>query len=513
MFLQERSKMNNIPDIKIGIVAGSRDWLPVELAVEARKKLVGYYNAEFTDENVELYECPVCITDNEIGNRRVLKDLGKAECNALCVYFANYGPEVTSAMIAAEFDGPVVFVAAAEEGEEPYHRDRKDSFCGLIDSCYALGLRKEKVYIPGKPVGTIEECANMIHEFIPVARSVIALKNLKIIAVGPQPATFIGAFASRSQLYDLGVEFSEYSEMELFESFTKHQNDNRIADKVSEMEKQLGEAGNTFPDRLSDFAKYELTVEDWIRSHKGNKKYVVFTGTCWPLFPSKYGFAPCYVHSRLTEKGIPVSCEVDVYGALSEYIGQCISNDVVSLLDINNNVPESVFNEKINGNTYNNKKYSIDDLFIGYHCGVTCMGKVCNGKLGYHFVNRQLIGDSQSQGTVQGQIVSGPVTIFRIQATIDGKLEAYVIQGQVLPVSIDTYGGYGVIGIPEMRRFYRNVIIDRHFPNHAAIIFGHFGKELVALLRYFGISDIYYNHPSNIPYEGETAFDYLDDWY
>ena len=66
---------------------------------------------------------------------------------------------------------------------------------------------------------------------------------------------------------------------------------------------------------------------------------MAFADKCWPAFPEAFGFEPCYVNSRLVSRGIPVSCEVDIYGALSEYIGMCVSGDTVTLLDINNSVP------------------------------------------------------------------------------------------------------------------------------------------------------------------------------
>ena len=41
-----------------------------------------------------------------------------------------------------------------------------------------LKLRNVKAYIPEYPVGTAEECADMIHEFIPVAKAVYALSAI-----------------------------------------------------------------------------------------------------------------------------------------------------------------------------------------------------------------------------------------------------------------------------------------------------------------------------------------------
>ena len=503
--------MKNVPSVKLGIVAGSRDWLPLELAEEMRKKLLDAYRSVYGES--EIYECPICITDNEISVKRAMRDIKKAECNAICIFYANYGPELSGAVFAKEFEGPVMFFAAAEMGEEPYLRNRRDSLCGFIDACYALDLYGASVYIPANPVGTIAQCVDMIREFLPIARTQIALRDLKIIAIGPRPSTFVGADAPSHLLYNLGISISEYSELELFDSYNKHDSDKRIDAAVSEMELELSERGNKFPEILRKLARYELTLGDWIRNHKGNKKFVALTSTCWPAFPSAFGFAPCYVNSRLTGDGIPVACEVDVYGAVSEYIAECVSNDAVAFLDVNNNVPRPVYETKIEGKQFDGKEYSIDDLFIGYHCGVTCSSKLVSCSMECHFINEQLIGEEKSKGTIQGQIKPGPVTMFRLQGGRDGKLRAYIAQGQILPVSVDTYGGFGIIAIPEFGRFLRNVVIEKHFPNHTAIAFGHYGKELTAVMRQLGIGEVDYNHPKDVPYPCENQFASRPDWF
>ena len=77
-------------------------------------------------------------------------------------------------------------------------------------------------------------------------------------------------------------------------------------------------------------AQFELTLLDWAENHKGARKYVAFADKCWPAFPAQFGFEPCYVNSRLASRGIPVACEVDIYGALSEYIGACVTRVTLS---------------------------------------------------------------------------------------------------------------------------------------------------------------------------------------
>lgn len=501
--------MKNIPDVKLGVIVGSTDWMPLEIAVENRKKLIEAYAAKYSTDDI--YECSICITDNEVSIKRALREIEKAECTAVCVYYANYGPESAGTLFAQEFDGPVMFIAAAEEGAGPYIKERKDALSGFINACYALKLRGTNVYVPDRPCGTYSQCSDMINEFFAIARTLIAVKNLKVISFGPRPASYLASSAPNHLLYDIGIEIGEYSELELFDSYKKHEGDKRIEKSTVDMEKELGET--KMSEVLPLFAQYELTIEDWVRNHKGNRKYVTLTSTCWPAFPVNFGFVPCYVNSRITGRGFPIACEVDIYGAVSEYIGQCVSNDIVTILNINNNVPQDVYKKEIEGREFNGKKYRIGDLFLGYHCGVTASCKLMDAKLDYHFVNHQLIGEVQSKGTIQGNLFSGAVTIFRLQGMRDGKLRAYVCQGQILPVQMETYGGQGIIAVPEMERFVRNVVLEKQYPNHCAVIFGHYGKELYVILRQLGIDEIDFNHPSDMLYENENAYRALNDWY
>ena len=81
--------MINIPDLKIGIVAVSRDCFPASLAVNRRKALIDAYKKNFDEKDI--YECPVCIIESEIQAMEALEDIKKAGCNALCVYLGNFG--------------------------------------------------------------------------------------------------------------------------------------------------------------------------------------------------------------------------------------------------------------------------------------------------------------------------------------------------------------------------------------------------------------------------------------
>ena len=495
--------MNNMPEMKVGIVAVSRDCFPESLSVNRRENLVNAYIQKYGKDDI--YECPICIVESEIHMQQALEDIKKAGCNALCVYLGNFGPEISETMLAKYFDGPKMFVAAAEEtsADGGLVQGRGDAYCGMLNASYNLQLRNVKAYIPEYPVGDAEDCADMIHDFLPIARAVEGLSNLKIISFGPRPTNFLACNAPIKQLYNLGVEIEENSELDLFEAFNKHAGDERIPAVVKEMEEELG-AGNKKPEILEKLAQYELTLKDWVEAHRGYRKYVTLTGKCWPAFQTQFGFVPCYVNSRLTSQGIPVSCEVDIYGTLSEFIGTVVSQDTVTLLDINNSVPKDMYKESIEGK-YN---YTLKDTFMGFHCGNTASSKLSFCEMKNQMIMARSLPVEVTNGTLEGDIVPGDITFYRLQSTADNKLRGYIAHGEVLPVATKSFGSIGVFAIPEMGRFYRHVLIEGGYPHHGAVAFGHYGKALFEVFKYIGVpvEEIGYNQPAGVRYPTENPW-------
>ena len=491
--------MNNLPKVKVGIVAVSRDCFPESLSVNRRKALIEAYKAKYDPDNI--YECPICIVESEIHMVQALEDVKAAGCDALVVYLGNFGPEISETLLAKHFDGPKMFIAAAEESMNDLVQGRGDAYCGMLNASYNLKLRNIKAYIPEYPVGTAEECADMIEEFLPIARALVGLSQLKIISFGPRPLNFLACNAPIKQLYNMGVEIEENSELDLFEAFHKHDGDPRIPDVVKDMEAELG-AGNQKPEVLPKLAQYELTLLDWIEAHKGYRKYVAIAGKCWPAFQTQFGFVPCYVNSRLTGRGIPVSCEVDIYGALSEFIGACVSQDAVTLLDINNTVPKDLYEQDIQGKF----PYTQKDTFMGFHCGNTCSKKLTSCSMKYQMIMARTLPEEVTQGTLEGDLVPGDITFYRLQSTADNHLRAYVAQGEVLPVATRSFGGVGIFAIPEMGRFYRHVLIEKNFPHHGAVAFGHYGKALFEIFKYLDVEEVGFNQPKEMLYPSENPF-------
>jgi L-fucose isomerase-like protein len=494
---------NNIPDVKLGIVAVSRDCFIISLSEKRRKAIVESCNTK----GINIYEAKTTV-ENEIDMLKAVDEVKQAGCNALIVFLGNFGPETPETQIAQKFDGPVMFVGAAEETGKDLINGRGDAYCGMLNCSYNLNLRHIPAVISEYPIGTADDIADMIKEFIPVARTVIGLKSLKIITFGPRPQDFFACNAPIQPLYDLGVEVQENSELDLFVAYKAHEGDKRIAEVVADMAKEL-DVKDKFQNLLPRMAQFELTLLDWAEKNKGSRKYIAFADKCWPAFPKEFGFVPCYVNSRLVSRGIPVSCEVDIYGALSEYIGMCLTCDTVTLLDINNSVPKDLYEDDIKGKF----DYALRDTFMGFHCGNTPKSKLSNGELKYQLIQNRLLENSATpdftRGTMEGDITPGKITFFRLQSTSDAKLKAYIAQGEILPVATRSFGGIGIFAISEMGRFYRHVLIEKNYPHHGAVAFGHVGEALFTLFRYLGIPDIAFNQPKGMLYKSENPFSSL----
>ena len=492
--------MKNIPSIKLGIIAVSRDCFVISLSEKRRKQIVDTYKSQ----GGEIFEVKTTV-ESETDMLKAVAEAKNANCNALVVFLGNFGPETPETLIAKYFDGPVMYAAAAEETVKDLINGRGDAYCGMLNCSYNLGLRKIPAVIPEYPVGTASEICTMINDFIPVARTILGLKNLKIISFGPRPQDFFACNAPIKALYDIGVEIQENSELDMLVAYKSKEGDPRIKEIAADMSKELGK-GNQYPDLLDRMAQFELALLDWAEDNKGERKYVVFANKCWPAFQETFGFVPCYVNSRLTAQGIPVACEVDIYGALSEYIGTCVTGDAVTLLDINNTVPADLYDSGIKGKY----DYILTDTFMGFHCGNTPFCKLNCGTLKYQLIMNRLLENGNApditRGTLEGDIIPGNITFFRLQSTADTGLRAYIAQGEVLPVPTNSFGGIGIFAIPEMGRFYRHVLVEKRYPHHGAVAFDHIGKSLFTIFRYLGVEDIAFNQPKGMLYKTENPF-------
>ncbi|MBN1782452.1 fucose isomerase [bacterium] len=493
--------MKNLPEVKLGIVSVSRDCFPIELSQKRRGKVVEACRSK----KIPVIEMKTTV-ENEPDALKALQEIQDQGINALVIYLGNFGPEGPTTILAQKFNGPVMFAAAAEESGEHLINGRGDAYCGMLNASYNIGLRKLRPYIPEYPVGIPEEVAGMIGDFQHIARIILGLSRLKIFSFGPRPQDFLACNAPIKPLYDIGVEIMENSELDLYDIYQSAAGDSRIESIAGDMAGELG-AGNQYPDILKKLAQYEVALTGFMEKNLGASQFGIFANKCWPAFEKYFTFVPCYVNSRLASRGIPVSCEVDIYGSLSEYMCACASQLPPTLLDINNTVPYNMIREA--GNATGDYKSS--DLFMGFHCGNTPASCMANHSMKFQLIMHRLMEPDKepdiTRGTLEGQIRAGEITIFRLQSTADTMLRSYIADGEVLNLNPKSFGGIGVFAVREMGRFYRHVLIGKRFPHHTAVAFRHSGKVLFEALKMMGVDDISFNQPAGMLYAGENPFD------
>lgn len=492
----------NAPVVKLAIIGVSRDCFPIELTRSRMAKLVQACEAA----GLKPYPCKTII-ENEKAAVAALAECADAGVNAAVIYLGNFGPEGPLSIFARRFPGPVMACAAAEESKNDLIDGRGDAYCGMLNAAINFDLRKVAVHIPQMPVGLPDELAPKIKHFATVARVVLGVNGLKIFSFGPRPQDFYACNAPIKPLYDLGVEVMENSELDLLALYNSvSEDDPHVAAIVKDMTDELGPA-NTYPDLLPKIARFELALLRFREENLGSRQYGVFADKCWPAFERAFGFVPCYVNSRLATRGIPVACEVDIYGVLSEYLCTLASDMPVTLLDINNTVPPDMITSSTDL-----KGAEPSDLFMGFHCGNTpkCCMKNCS--IQYQLIMKRLMEEPGSEpsitrGTLGGQIRPGPTTFFRLQGDANNHLVSYIAQGNILDMDPMSFGGIAVFAIPNFARFYRHVVIAKHFPHHGAVAFAQCGKALFDAVKLLGVDDINVPLPKTMRYPEENPFE------
>jgi L-fucose isomerase-like protein len=491
----------NMPDVKLGIVGVSRDCFPIELT---RKRLAAVLE-QCRARKLNVMACETVI-ESEADALVAFGELEAAQVDAVVIYLGNFGPEGPTTILAKLLNRPCMLCGAAEESRNDLVNGRGDAFCGMLNACLNAGLRGVRVYVPPTPIGLPTAIAGMVAHFVDVARVAVGVKHLKVIAFGPRPHDFYACNAPIKPLYDLGVEVMENSELDLLDQYNSVAGQTKaIADVAGEMAAELG-AGNAHPEKLKALAQFEIALLQFHAANKGASLYAVYANKCWPAFEKAFGFVPCFVNSRLAARGIPVACEVDIYGAVSEYMAQCAGNHPVTILDVNNSVPDDIEIEHLGG-------AKREDLFMGFHCGNTPSCCLNDGYcMKFQLIMNRLMEDPTKApnitcGTLEGVLRSGPTTLFRLQAQPDGGgLMSYIAQGQILDADPASFGCIGIFGIPGFARFYRHVLLAGQYPHHTATAFKHVGRALYDAAQLLGIGAVSTPLPPGMLYPGENPF-------
>ncbi len=312
-------------------------------------------------------------------------------------------------------------------------------------------------YVLGGP--DEEDTKKTIGAVINAARVKLDVNHLKMAAIGQTPQGFgFGRALDADLAGTFGVRLDSIEARELINRAKTYTAED-CAEERAEAEKMLTGLGK-IP---------EQNVTDFLRLYKAYKAYVKENGIgalasrCWPDFFTEYGTPVCIVLSLLNDNGVSASCETDVYGALSMYIGSKLSGQPDFFGD-----PVSMDEE--------------ENTVTFWHCGMgpCCLAREDTGaEVGVH-CNRK-IGPTMEFGCRP----CDDVTLFRIGRKKDGSFRFFIAKGSAADKPKQFFGTSVVVHTDsDARELVYKGVTDGWEP-HFVVIYADVVRELEALGRMF----------------------------
>ncbi len=190
---------------------------------------------------------------------------------------------------------------------------------------------------------------------------------------------------------------------------------------------------------------------------------------CWTAMEEFFGVVPCTVMSMMSNELMSSACEADICGTISMHALALASETPSALLDWNNNY----------GNDPNKA--------VCFHCSNLPKHFFQNVEMDYQAIIAGTVGRDNTYGTVVGRVKPGAMSFARFSTDdTSGKLRGYVGDGCFTNDPLKTFGGVGVVEIPNLQNLL-HYICENGFEHHvAANLSSSAGAIHEATTRYLG---------------------------
>jgi len=291
------------------------------------------------------------------------------------------------------------------------------------------------------------------------------LKELVIGIVGTPPPGFdFGNLDEALLASKLGVKITKIEVANIINTANSYSQKD-IATAITEL-KERTKGWESFPaENIEKHARLRTAYQEFV-SNNGIK---ALASRCWPDFFTEYGAPVCSVLSFLNDSGIATSCETDMGGAISMFIGSELTGSAVYFGD-----PVAV-DESCNG-------------IVFWHCGAgaTSLARKKEGaKLGVH-PNRK-IGPTMEFG-----LKSGEVTVMRMGKDREG-FRMMAMKGVALDEP-QKFWGTSVVVKPESGASQAKVaeLVSAGWEPHFVVAYGDIVEKLRLMCDFIGIPFIKY---------------------
>jgi L-fucose isomerase-like protein len=456
----------------MGLIVGNRGFFPDHLAKSGREEMIATLKSVGMDVVVlgpEESKHGAVETHEEAKRCAALFRANSHRIAGVIVTLPNFGDEraIADTLRLARLDLPVLVQATPDTPTKMTISHRRDSFCGKMSACNNLtqygipySLTTLHTVAPDS-----DEFKRDLAWFAAVCRVVNGLRNLRIGAIGARPAAFNTVRYSEKLLEASGISVETLDLSEVLGRIERMKDDDeRAVHKLQAIQKYVS-TGGVPPAALLKMAKLGAVVEDWMKSASVQISAV----QCWTSIEENLGVVPCTVMSMMSDDLLSSACEVDVCGVLSMHALRLASETPSALLDWNNNYG------------------SHPDKAVCFHCSNLPKHFFRDVRMDYQEIIAGTVGKDNTFGTCVGRVKSGAMSFARFSTDdLGGKIRGYVGGGAFTDDPLETFGGAGVVEIPQMQRLLR-YICENGFEHHVAANFSSVaGAVHEAATRYLG---------------------------
>jgi len=441
----------------MGVLVGNRGFFPSHLATSGRLEIIAALEAAGIQ--------PIVLTPEVTAHGAVETYEDAKKCAALfrshaddidglIITLPNFGEErgLADAIRFADLRVPVLIQATPDNPASMSISHRRDSFCGKMSICNNLtqyGIPYSLTTLHTEAPGSAEFASDLAW-FAAVCRVVRGLKNLRIGAIGARPTAFNTVRYSEKLLERSGITVETLDLSEVMGRIARMKDSDDAAQAKLAAIKKYIPVGDTPELALLKMAKLGAVIDAWMKASALDVSAV----QCWTSIEEFLGIVPCTVMSMMSENLFASACEVDVLGTLSMHALALASQTPSALLDWNNN-------------------YGADpDKAVCFHCSNLPKSFFNQGvKMDYQLIIAGTVGKQNTHGTLDGRVKAGPMSFARFSTDdFSGQIKGYVGQGAFTDDPLSTFGGAGVVHIPNMQALLR-YICENGFEHHVAASF------------------------------------------
>jgi L-fucose isomerase-like protein len=464
----------------LGMIVGNRGFFPDHLARSGHQEM----RAALESAGVNV----VALTESESKfgavetrqDARRCADLFKRHretIDGIVITLPNFGDEraIADTLRMSELTVPVLVQATPDTPGRMTIRDRRDSFCGKMSACNNLAqygisysLTTLHTELPQSDVFRRD-----LEWFLSVCRVVKGLRRLRIGAIGARPAAFNTVRYSEKILEANGISVETIDLSEILGRIARMKDDDAVAQKkLQSIRKYV--STQSIPDAaLLKMAKLGAVIDGWMQ----DTDVVISAIQCWTSLEEYFGVVPCTVMSMMSNEGMSSACEVDIAGVVGMHALQLASETPSALLDWNNNYADD------------------PDKAVCFHCSNLPKHFFKDVRMDFQEIIAGTVGKENTFGTCVGRVKAGPMSFARVSTDDrEGKIRGYVGEGTLTDDSLETFGGAGVVHIPQLQKLLR-YICERGFEHHVAANFSSVASAIhEATSRYLGW-DMYWHRP------------------